>query len=319
MVDTFSRTRDLPPAIFLMGPTAAGKTSLAIKLVEEFPCDIISVDSAMVYRDMDIGTAKPSPEELARAPHRLVDICDPADPYSAARFQKDALREMTEVTEAGRVPLLVGGTMLYYKALLGGLAPMPKADPALRERLQTELQTQGPERMHRKLAALDPEAAARIHVNDPQRLIRALEVCELSGRSLTSLHEEQENQALPWRPIQVALIPGDRSRLHKLIAERFDAMLAAGFVDEVAELHKRNDLGLELPSIRSVGYRQVWQYLDGDLSLENAVEKARTATRQLAKRQLTWLRSWRDAESFDAFENNLPASIMTFIGRQPGL
>jgi len=283
--------RELPPAILLMGPTASGKTELAVELVQRLPCDIISVDSALVYRGMDIGTAKPDVATLEQAPHRLIDICDPAEAYSAARFRTDALREMAAISAAGRVPLLVGGTMLYFRALQNGLADMPEADPEVRARLEAEMQGHGLAALHARLAAVDPLAAQRIHPNDPQRTLRALEVWELSGQPLSRLQAEAARDALPYRLLKLARAPRDREVLRERIARRFGQMLDAGFEAEVRALLDRGDLSPDLPSMRSVGYRQMLEYLRGDYDYEAMGEKAINATRQLAKRQMTWLRS----------------------------
>jgi len=281
-----------------MGPTASGKTDLAVALVERLPCEIISVDSAMIYRGMDIGTAKPEAEILARAPHRLIDFLDPAESYSAARFREDALAEMEAIAAAGRVPLLVGGTGLYFRVLEQGLSPLPEADPVLRERIEREARELGWARMHERLARIDPESAARIHPNDPQRLQRALEVYELTGRPLSELWQRKKAQTLPWRPAKLALVP-ERGVLRERIARRFRAMLRAGFLEEVEALRARGDLSLSNPSMRCVGYRQAWQYLAGELEYDGMVERAVTATRQYAKRQLTWLRGESEVEWFD--------------------
>jgi len=280
-----------PKAIFLMGPTASGKTELAIELSRALPCDIISVDSAMIYRGMDIGTAKPSPQELAVAPHALIDICDPAESYSVAQFRSDALELMAQSASRGRIPLLVGGTMLYFKALLEGLSPLPGADSDMRAQIDAEAALLGWEALHRQLAQFDPEAAARIHPNDPQRLCRAIEVYRLTGQTLTELTRKQ-GDTLPYRVVQFAIAPGQREVLHQRIEQRFEQMLLLGFEQEVRTLYERRDLHPGLPSIRCVGYRQMWDYLAGERSYEEMVFKAVAATRQLAKRQLTWLRGW---------------------------
>ncbi|MDH5361201.1 MAG: tRNA (adenosine(37)-N6)-dimethylallyltransferase MiaA [Gammaproteobacteria bacterium] len=297
----------LPPALFLMGPTAAGKTDLAVYLAEHHGFEIISVDSALIYRGMDIGTAKPDHETLTRAPHRLIDICDPSESYSVARFREDALEAMAEITGAGRIPLLVGGTMLYFRALSGGLSPLPSADPQLRVRLESEMAEMGLEAMHQRLQQVDPEAATRIHPNDPQRITRALEVYELSGRSMSELYKEQQTLQLPYKIRKLAVSPPDRSILHERIAQRFQLMMKQGFLDEVKALFERGDLSLELPSIRAVGYRQAWMHLQREYDQQTMLEKAIVATRQLAKRQYTWLRSekelvWLDSLSEDLFE-----------------
>ena len=280
-----------PLAIFLMGPTASGKSALAMELVQRLPCDIISVDSALVYRGMDIGTAKPTATELALAPHRLIDLLDPAQAYSAADFCRDALREMAAITAAGRIPLLVGGTMLYYKALLDGLSPLPEADPQIRAQIEAEAQALGWAVLHQQLLQIDPVAGARIHPNDPQRLSRALEVYRITGKSMTEL-TQQSGTELPYRTLQYAIAPTDRALLRQRIAERFAAMLAQGFEAEVRTLFERGDLSPDLPSIRCVGYRQMWDYLAGVIDYEEMRYRGTVATNQLAKRQLTWLRGW---------------------------
>ncbi|WP_439886454.1 tRNA (adenosine(37)-N6)-dimethylallyltransferase MiaA [Pseudomonas sp. MBLB4123] len=307
----------LPPAIFLMGPTAAGKTDLALELARVLPCELVSVDSALIYRGMDIGTAKPDKAVLAEFPHRLIDIRDPAESYSAAEFRADALAAMAQITARGRIPLLVGGTMLYYKALLEGLADMPSADPQLRAELEARGAAEGWAALHRELQAVDPQSAARIHPNDPQRLVRALEVYRLSGLTMTAHHERQvaENPGsaaarFPYTVASLAIAPAQRQVLHARIAQRFQAMLEQGFVDEVEGLRRRGDLHVGLPSIRSVGYRQVWDYLDGNLSEAQMRERGIIATRQLAKRQFTWLRSWSDVHWLDSLDcDNLPRAL----------
>ena len=279
-----------PLAIFLMGPTASGKTALACTLREQFPLELISVDSALVYRGMDIGTAKPDAATLARHPHALVDIRDPAQPYSAADFRSDALPLMQRISAQGRVPLLVGGTGLYFRALQQGLSDLPPAAPAIRERLLAEAQRLGWPALHARLAQLDPAAAQRIGCHDAQRLQRALEVIELTGRPL-SAQQHRSGAPFAWRVLKLALLPTERSVLHQRIAQRFDAMLAAGLLDEVRALRARGDLHAELPAIRAVGYRQAWQHLDGLTDAAGFRERGIFATRQLAKRQITWLRS----------------------------
>jgi tRNA dimethylallyltransferase len=286
------RDRDLPLAILLLGPTAAGKTDLAVELAARLPCDLISVDSAMVYRGMNIGTAKPGPEVLAAAPHRLIDICDPAEAYSAARFRADALREMGEIAAKGRVPLLVGGTMLYFRALQQGLSRLPQANPEVRARLEGDAGRLGWIALHRRLAAVDPEAARRIHPNDPQRIQRALEVYEVTGRPLSRLLREDAGRApLPYRLIKLVRAPRERAVLHERIARRFRHMLDLGFEVEVRQLWARGDLTAEMPSMRCVGYRQMLKYLFGEYTLDEMVQRGIVATRQLAKRQYTWLRA----------------------------
>ena len=310
----------LPPAIFLMGPTAAGKTDLAIELTKVLPCELISVDSALVYRGMDIGTAKPSKQLLAEFPHRLIDILDPAEAYSAADFRRDALQAMAEITARGKIPLLVGGTMLYYKALIDGLADMPAADPQVRAQIEEEAARLGWQALHEQLAAIDPESAARIHPNDPQRLSRALEVYRVSGQSMTALRQRQSAQSteaaasglqqLPYTVANLAIAPANRQVLHRRIEQRFTLMLEQGFIDEVVALRARSDLHAGLPSIRAVGYRQVWDYLDGKLTSAEMQERGIIATRQLAKRQFTWLRSWTDLHWLDSLDcDNLPRAL----------
>jgi tRNA dimethylallyltransferase len=296
-----------------MGPTASGKTDLAVALVERLPCEIISVDSALVYREMDIGTAKPDAETLARAPHRLIDIIDPAESYSAARFRDDALREMAKITAAGRIPLLVGGTMLYYRALQQGLSPLPQGDAELRAQLEAEAAANGWQSLHDRLAEVDPESAARIHPNDPQRLSRALEVYALSGQPLSVLWREQEKSGFPYRAVKLAVAPADRGVLHERIARRFGLMLQQGFIEEVEALYRRGDLHPELPSIRCVGYRQVWRYLAGEWDRETMSERAIIATRQLAKRQYTWLRSEQELAWFDSLSHKLLEKTLKFL------
>ncbi|MDH5765687.1 MAG: tRNA (adenosine(37)-N6)-dimethylallyltransferase MiaA [Gammaproteobacteria bacterium] len=301
-----SLIKNVPKAIFIMGPTASGKTDLAVECVRRFPCDIISVDSALVYKHMDIGTAKPDASVLSSAPHRLVDIIEPTEAYSAASFRQDALREMAEITAAGRIPVLAGGTMLYYRALQQGLSELPSADTGIRQSLEQQAADKGWDFMHQYLASVDPESAQRIHPNDPQRIQRALEVYEMTGRSLTEFWAEQQAEPLPYDVIKIALVPDDRELLRQRIAQRFQLMLEQGFVDEVKGLMARGDLNLELPSMRCVGYRQVWEYLEGRMDEALMAEKAITATRQLAKRQLTWLRKEEMCNFFDSNSLNVP-------------
>ncbi|MBX9445323.1 tRNA (adenosine(37)-N6)-dimethylallyltransferase MiaA [Dickeya chrysanthemi] len=292
-------TAQHPPAIFIMGPTASGKTALAMALREHLPVELISVDSALIYRGMDIGTAKPSQEELVRAPHRLLDILDPAEAYSAADFRRDALQAMAEVTAAGRIPLLVGGTMLYFKALLEGLSPLPSADARVRQEIEQRARNEGWEALHRQLSVIDPVAAARIHPNDPQRLSRALEVFFVSGNTLTEL-TKTSGEALPYRVHQFAIAPATRELLHERIALRFRQMLESGFEAEARALFARPDLNPALPSIRCVGYRQMWSYLSGEIDYDEMVYRGICATRQLAKRQMTWLRGWEEVRWLDS-------------------
>jgi tRNA dimethylallyltransferase len=313
-----------PLAIFLMGPTASGKTALACELSERFPLDLVSVDSALVYRGMDIGTAKPDAATLARYPHALIDIRDPAQPYSAADFCNDALPVMQRTSARGRVPLLVGGTGLYFRALQQGLSDLPEADPATRARLSEEAARLGWPALHARLAQRDPAAAGRIGCNDAQRLQRALEVIELTGRPLSELQRGGSGAHFPWRVLKLALLPADRGVLHERIAQRFDAMLAAGFLDEVRALRARGDLHAELPAIRAVGYRQAWEYLDGLTTPAECRDRGIFATRQLAKRQITWLRSDVGARLFDPDCPGLLAraadAVQLFLGSgaQPG-
>jgi len=281
----------LPKAIFLMGPTASGKTALAINLRKTLPVELISVDSALIYQGMDIGTAKPTSEELAQAPHRLLDMLNPAQAYSAADFRRDALKEMAEITASGRIPLLVGGTMLYFKALLEGLSPLPSANADIRARIEQQAAEQGWDALHRELQEIDPVAARRIHPNDPQRLSRALEVFFISGKTLTEL-TQTSGDALPYQVHQFAIAPASRELLHQRIEQRFHQMLASDFEAEVRALFARGDLHTDMPSIRCVGYRQMWSYIEGEISHDEMVYRGICATRQLAKRQMTWLRGW---------------------------
>ena len=280
-----------PLAIFLMGPTASGKTDLAIQLRQQLPVEVISVDSALIYRGMDIGTAKPSKAELALAPHRLIDICDPAESYSAANFRTDALREMQEISAQGKIPLLVGGTMLYYKALLEGLSPLPSADEKVRSEIEAKAALIGWAGLYQELCKIDPISAQRINPNDSQRINRALEVFYLTGKTLTEL-TAQKGEALPYDILQFAIAPEQREVLHRRIEQRFHKMIELGFQQEVEKLYRRPDLNENLPSIRCVGYRQMWEYLRGDYDHDEMVFRGICATRQLAKRQITWLRGW---------------------------
>jgi tRNA dimethylallyltransferase len=326
-----------PLAIFLMGPTASGKTALAMRLCERLPCDIISVDSAMIYQQMDIGTAKPTAEELAKAPHRLIDICNPADTYSAADFRKDALAEMARISAAGRIPLLVGGTMMYFKALLHGMSGLPPANPELRQVLEREADQRGWKALHDELDNKDPVAARLIHPNNRQRLIRALEVLRLTGQPISSFWQSEstpsedrpgecvkdytyftqwqadEATSLPYTVAQLAMAPPERQVLHERIRLRFMNMLKAGFIDEVQALMARGDLHAGLPSMRCVGYRQAWGYLAGEYDYDVFVSKGVAATRQLAKRQLTWLRKWSDVNWLDSEDEFIVASALKNI------
>jgi tRNA dimethylallyltransferase len=289
---SLSNMTELPKAIFLMGPTASGKTDLAIKLAQQCRCEIISVDSALIYKGMDIGTAKPSSEEQALATHFLVDIIDPKDSYSAGNFRDDALRLMHEIVARGNTPLLVGGTMLYYKSLIEGLSPLPSADPIVREAIEQQVQQTGWQALHDQLKEVDPVSAARIHVNDPQRLSRAIEVYRITGKSMTEL-TEIKSEPIPFNIIQFAIAPSEKKVLHERIEKRFDAMLDNGFEEEVKHLYQRGDLHLDLPAMRCVGYRQMWEYIEGKLDYQEMRFRGVVATRQLAKRQMTWLRGWK--------------------------
>ena len=298
-----------PLAIFLMGPTASGKTGLAMELCQHLPCELISVDSALVYKGMDIGTAKPTAAELTQAPHRLIDLIDPLQTYSAADFRRDALAAMAEISQAGRIPLLVGGTMLYFKALLEGLSPLPSADPEIRAAIEVQSQLHGWEALHQELAEIDAVAAARIHPNDPQRISRALEVFRISGHTLTEL-TQHKGDPLPYKVLQFAIAPAERAELHQRIDKRFLTMLDAGFEQEVRALQLRGDLHPDLPAIRCVGYRQMWDYLNGVVGYDEMVARGQAATRQLAKRQLTWLRSWPDVHWLDTHSKTLAQEVL---------
>jgi len=300
-------------AVFLMGPTATGKTALACALQTRFPIELASVDSALVYRGLDIGAAKPDAETLTRHPHALIDLRDPSEPYSAAEFRADALRVMADITARGRVPLLVGGTGLYFRALQRGLSALPAADPAIRARLSAEAVKIGWPPLHARLMRLDPHAAARIRPHDAQRVQRALEVIEVTGRPLSELQCDDGRKPFPWRVLKLALLPSDRTALHERIARRFDAMLAAGFLDEVRALHARGDLHPDLPALRAVGYRQAWEHLAGAIDAATFRERAIFATRQLAKRQITWLRAELDARVLDPERPASQVSAMTAL------
>lgn len=337
---------DFPPAIFLMGPTASGKTGVAVELAEHLPVELVSVDSALVYRDMNIGTAKPGTDLLARAPHHLIDIIAPTEAYSAAAFHHDALRLMADITQRGKIPLLVGGTMLYFKALREGLSALPQADPEVRAALDTEIAQHGIEHLHRQLAQVDPETAARLKPTDTQRIQRAMEIYRLTGSPMSALikqplpanikgvlpyapteaqivgaygntpdlvahhiPEAGKDGSLPYRILSIALIPSDRAQLHARIAIRFKTMLELGLVEELRSLRKKYPLHPNLPSMRCVGYRQTWQYIEGEIGEAELLDKGVAATRQLAKRQLTWLRSMPDNIELDCLAPNLPQTV----------
>jgi tRNA dimethylallyltransferase len=295
-----------------MGPTASGKTALALKLVEQFPCDIISVDSALVYRGMDIGSAKPNQQEQAAAPHRLIDICDPSEAYSAGQFRQDCLQHIEEIHSQGRVPLLVGGTMLYFRALTQ-MDDLPQSDPALRQDLQQRLKTDGLAALVAELQARDPAGAKRVELQNPQRVLRALEMVTLSGESLVELWQGTKPSTLPWPTLKLVVAP-ERAVLHQRIAMRLAQMFDNGFVEEVESLYQRGDLAENLPAIRAVGYRQVWQALDGVHDIDKAHELALYATRQLAKRQLTWLRKEPDCHWFDPLAPESETELMAKVG-----
>lgn len=302
-----------PPALLLLGPTASGKTASALALARELPVEIISVDSALVYRDMDIGTAKPTAAERAACPHHLIDVVSPEDCYSAARFRADALRLMEDITARGRIPLLAGGTMLYFKALREGLSDLPAADIALRAEIDAAARAQGWPALHAELARLDPDAAARLEPSDSQRIQRALEIVRLTGRPLADSYARREMAPPPFRLLSIALTPSDRAVLHARIEQRFDAMLAGGLIDEVQRLRAKYQLDLAMPSMRCVGYRQAWEYLDGTDDRDTMRFKGIAATRQLAKRQLTWQRqfreSWTEFVELDCLRSDLAGAV----------
>jgi tRNA dimethylallyltransferase len=300
-----------PEAIFILGPTAAGKTALALHLADRFPVGIISIDSALVYRGMNIGTAKPDADTLRRYPHHLIDLIDPTEAYSAARFCDDAHVAMSNIVASGKVPLLVGGTMLYVKALLGGLSDLPQADPEVRAALESRAAEVGWPAMHQELARVDPATAQRLNPADSQRVQRALEVFRISGTPISVLQSRAGQTAnFPYRTLKIGLLAGDRAVLHQRIADRFDAMLDQGMVDEVRHLRRRYPLSPDLPSMRCVGYRQAWAFIDGEIDAKSLREKGIAATRQLAKRQMTWLRSMQDIETFDCLRRDLSGVIV---------
>jgi tRNA dimethylallyltransferase len=318
IVDKIKAQNKLPSAIFIMGPTAAGKTDLAVSIAKEYPVEIISVDSALVYRGMNIGTAKPLPKVMRKYPHHLIDILEPTESYSVGNFHQDALALMLDITSRGKVPLLVGGTMLYFKALQYGLAELPSADPVIRARLSAEASDKGLLHLHNRLAEIDPVSAKRIHQNDPQRIQRALEVYELSGRSLTALTQAPET-LLPYQITKIVLSPFDRKVLHQRIEDRFRMMMANGLLEEVTNLYDSYENHDELTSLRAVGYRQVLQYLSGAYDLETCIKKAIIATRQMAKRQITWLRAQNDSIWFDSDDDLIQSQVISLLERNiPG-
>ena len=301
-----------PPVICLMGPTASGKTALAMALQEALPCDIVSVDSALIYRDMNIGTAKPTKVELAQYPHRLIDLRDASESYSAADFCRDALAEIAEIRSNNRIPLLVGGTMMYFKSLIEGISPLPTANTEIRQAIEREALAKGWQAMHDQLAEIDPVSALRIHPNDPQRLTRALEVYRLTSNTLTQL-TQIKGAKLGGDVLQLAITPQERSTLHERIALRYQQMIAMGFEQEVIKLKSRGDLHQDLPAIRCVGYRQMWQYLDGEFDHDEMIFRGVCATRQLAKRQLTWLRNWPDLHWLTTDDNTNLAQVLSLL------
>ena len=303
----------LPRAIFLMGPTASGKTALAMDLYDNLPCELISVDSALVYRDMDIGTAKPSPDELLKYPHHLINIIDPSESYSAAQFRADVLPLMQDIVRRNKIPLLVGGTMMYFNALTKGMANLPEADQAVRQQIAEHALSEGWPAVHAQLQEVDPESAARLAPNDSQRIQRALEVYKISGKTLTAHWATQQLQKLPYNVLNLAIMPRERKTLHQRIEQRVKLMLQQGFVAEVEALYQRGDLSLELPSMRCVGYRQAWMHIEGEIDLSGLQEKAVIATRQLAKRQITWLRSWDELQWLDFESVDLTARVLKLL------
>lgn len=302
-----------PQVVCLMGPTASGKTGLAVELAQHHNFEIISVDSALVYKGMDIGTAKPDAELLAKAPHRLIDIIDPTESYSAADFVLDAVDHVQDILSKGKTPLLVGGTMMYFNALQKGLAEMPNANAELRATIEQEALEKGWASLHEELQKVDPAAALRIHPNDPQRLQRAIEVYRLTGKTMTQFWSEQESVSLPFDMINMAVMPKERSVLHERIEQRFYDMMNQGFLAEVEGFYRRGDLSIDMPSMRCVGYRQLWQYLNGDDLLDDAIFKGIVASRQLAKRQLTWLRGWEDLMIFDSLSKDLVSDALNYM------
>jgi len=302
-----------PLVVLLMGPTATGKTELAVELHRSLPCDIVSVDSALVYRGMNIGTAKPGRDQLAECPHRLIDIVDPADTYSAGRFVEDARREIESILASGRLPVLVGGSMLYFRVLQDGIASLPSADPDVRASIDREALEKGWPSLHEQLRQIDPQAAGAIAPNDAQRIQRALEVFRLAGIPISKIRQDAQVEEMPWRYTKIGLWPLDREALHQRIEERLYRMLANGLVEEVAGLRARSDLNPDLASMRAVGYRQLWRYLDGEYDLDEATHRALVATRQLAKRQLTWMRREADLHLLKVPAEALPEACLRLI------
>jgi tRNA dimethylallyltransferase len=310
-----STPQQYPPAILLMGPTASGKTGVAVELLRELPCEIISVDSAQVYRHMDIGTAKPDAEMLKAAPHHLIDVIEPDEIFSAARFRDDAQALMREITERGNIPLLVGGTMMYFKTLLEGLSELPQADPGIRMVIDSRADESGWPALHQELKRVDPKTAARLAPNDSQRIQRALEVFYITNRPMSELLQKPKYVYFPYMPLKIGLLPSDRAELHDRIAARFEAMLELGLIGELRKLRELYALELSMPSMRCVGYRQAWDYLDDKITLAQLREQGIAATRQLAKRQLTWLRSMKETTEFDCLAEDLSEQVLAHLRR----
>lgn len=310
------KKQELPPAIFLMGPTASGKTGVAVELVKHLPVEIISVDSALVFRDMDIGTAKPDTATLARAPHHLIDIINPTEAYSAAAFRRDALRLMADITQRGKIPLLVGGTMLYFKALREGLSDLPQSDPAVRAALDAEIAQHGIKHLHKQLAAVDAKTAARLKPTDTQRIQRAMEIYRITGKTMSELISQKQSAELPYRIISIALVPSDRAQLHARITTRFKTMLEQGLVTELRMLREKYPLHQDMTAMRCVGYRQAWQFMEGEIDDVQLLETGLAATRQLAKRQLTWLRSMPDNIELDCLAPDLTQKVLDILAKK---
>ena len=306
--------KPLPPTILLMGPTASGKTSVAIELAQRINGEIVSVDSALVYRDMNIGTAKPDVKTLSRAPHHLIDLIDPTQSYSAAQFRHDARKAMSDITTRGKVPILAGGTMLYFKALMEGISALPHADPDLRLEIEDRAKKQGWPALHAELSALDTATAARLKPTDAQRIQRALEVCYLTGAPMSQQFGKRSADDFAYDALPIALLPSDRSELHQRINARFAAMLESGLIDEVRHLRKEYELVPTLPAMRAVGYRQAWDFLDGNFDRKELARRGMAATRQLAKRQLTWLRAMATLVVFDCLEKKMAPSVVDYAG-----